>query len=342
MPTVLLTGGTGYIGSHTCVELINAGYDTILLDNLCNSSPAVVDRIEQVSGLRPGFFEADIRDREALDRIFADHRIDVVAHFAGLKAVGESVERPLDYYLNNVCGSATLFQAMEANAVTRIVFSSSATVYGVAAEMPLTESSPADPANPYGHTKWIVERILHDMARADASWRMICLRYFNPIGAHESGLIGEDPRGTPNNLIPYVAQVAAGRLRELKIFGSDYPTSDGTGIRDYIHVSDLATGHIAAIKRLMDRAPLSHTIVNLGTGKGHSVLEVVNAFVKASGRPIPYAFTERRAGDVATSFADARLARDYLNWTAARTLDRMCEDAWRWQSANPHGYSNSA
>ena len=318
---------------------MNAGYETILLDNLRNSSPVVVDRIEKITGKRPQFVEGDIRDRAPLDRLFGRYRIDAIVHFAGLKAVGDSVARPLDYYANNVGGSATLFEAMQAHGVRRIVFSSSATVYGMATEMPLTEESPTAPVSPYGHTKLIVEQILHDMALADPRWRMMCLRYFNPVGAHESGLIGEDPRDTPNNLMPYVAQVAVGRLPLLRIFGNDYPTPDGTGVRDYIHVTDLAMGHVAAIKRLLEEVPVKHTVINLGTGRGHSVLQLVNAFIRASQRAVPYDIAERRAGDVATSFADAERARSYLGWEAKRDLERMCQDAWRWQSTNPHGYA---
>ena len=340
MPIVLLTGGTGYIGSHTCVELINAGYQTVQLDNLCNSSQVVVDRIEVITGVRPSFVQADIRDRAALDRLFDEHKIDAVVHFAGLKAVGESVARPLHYYVNNVSGSATLFEAMAAHHVGRTVFSSSATVYGMGTRMPLEETSPVAPLNPYGQTKLMVEQILQDLARADPSWRVLCLRYFNPVGAHESGLIGEDPRGTPNNLMPYVAQVAVGRLARLNVYGNDYPTPDGTGVRDYIHVTDLAKGHVAAIARLLADEPLEHSVVNLGTGQGHSVLEVVRAFTRASGQPIPYDFVARRAGDVPESFADVERARCYLHWEAERDLDRMCKDTWRWQSANPDGYAD--
>jgi len=336
---ILLTGGTGYIGSHTCVELINAGYETVLYDNLCNSSPCVVDRIEKITGTRPVFVQGDIRDAGAVDRLFEAHVIDAVVHFAGLKAVGDSVARPLDYYVNNVCGSMTLFDAMRSHAVHCIVFSSSATVYGISAEMPLTEESPTEPVNPYGETKLMVEHILHDLARSDPRWRIMCLRYFNPAGAHESGLIGEDPGGTPNNLMPYVTQVAVGRLPRLEIFGDDYPTSDGTGVRDYIHVVDLAKAHVAAIRKLMDDAVLEHTVLNVGTGHGHSVLELLNAFARASGGTIPYVVAGRRAGDVAISYANVELAYRVLAWRAELDLDRMCADAWRWQSANPTGYA---
>ena len=339
MPTILLTGGTGYIGSHTCVELIGAGYETVLLDNLCNSSPVVVDRIAKITGKLPAFVEGDVRDRALLDRMLGEHPIDAVIHFAGLKAVGESVAHPLDYYENNVSGSTTLLQAMEARGVRRLVFSSSATVYGMATEMPLTESSPTGPVNPYGHSKLMVEQLLQDLAHSDPRWRVLCLRYFNPVGAHESGMIGEDPRNIPNNLMPFVAQVAVGRLPRLRVFGNDYPTPDGTGVRDYIHVMDLASGHVAALGRLLGSDPLEHSVVNLGTGRGQSVLEVVRAFETASGRSIPYDVVERRAGDVAVSYADARLAQRYLGWKAKRGPDAMCADAWRWQSANPRGYA---
>ena len=339
MPTTLLTGGTGYIGSHTCVELMSAGFETVLFDNLCNSSPVVVDRIAAITSKRPPFIEGDVRDRAALDRVFDEYKVDAVIHFAGLKAVGQSVERPLDYYSSNVGGAITLFEAMRAHDVRRIVFSSSATVYGTAARMPLTENTPAAPVNPYGHTKLMIERVLHDIAGADPRWRMMCLRYFNPVGAHVTGLIGEDPRDTPNNLMPYIAQVATGRLPHVRVFGNDYPTPDGTGVRDYIHVTDLATGHLAAIKRLLGPLPIEHTVVNLGTGEGHSVLEVLYAFMRASARSIAFAFTERRAGDVAVSYADAALARRALDWSAKHGLDRMCADAWRWQSNNPNGYA---
>jgi UDP-glucose 4-epimerase len=339
MASILLTGGTGYIGSHTCVELMSAGFDTVLLDNLCNSSPVVVDRIEKITGKRPTLIEGDVRNRDLLDKVFGEHAIDAIVHFAGLKAVGDSVARPLDYYATNVGGATTLFDAMRTHGVRRIVFSSSATIYGTATRMPLIESTPAAPVNPYGHTKRMVEQILDDIARADPSWRTMCLRYFNPVGAHASGLIGEDPRSTPNNLMPYVAQVAVGRLPRLRIFGNDYPTPDGTGVRDYIHVTDLASGHLAAIRLLMGSAPVEHTVVNIGTGQGHSVLEVVYAFMRASGRAIPHEFAERRAGDVATSYADGTLAKNYLGWSAAHDLDRMCADVWRWQFANPNGYA---
>jgi UDP-glucose 4-epimerase len=339
MPTVLLTGGTGYIGSHACVEFINAGFETVLFDNLCNSSPAVVDRIVRITGKRPAFIQGDVRDRVALDRVFGKHLFDAVVHFAGLKAVGDSMSHPLEYYINNVGGSATLLEAMQHHGVRTIAFSSSATVYGTVAQMPIAETIPTGPVNPYGHSKLMIEQMLHDLALADPSWRVLCLRYFNPVGAHASGTMGEDPRGVPNNLMPYVAQVAAGRLPQLRIFGSDYPTPDGTGLRDYIHVSDLAAGHVAAVNRLVAREPVPR-VMNLGTGRGHSVLEVVRAFEHATGRSIPYLIVDRRPGDAAVSYADPTLAHRVLGWTACRDLTQMCADTWRWQLANPYGYAD--
>jgi UDP-glucose 4-epimerase len=338
MPTILLTGGTGYIGSHTCVELIEAGYETILFDNLCNSSPIVVDRIEKITGTRPVFVQGDIRDRGTLDRLFGERSIDAVIHFAGLKAVGESMMKPLAYYINNVGGSTTLFDAMQSHGVRRIVFSSSATVYDPNAEMPLKETSPLGPANPYGHTKLMVERILDDLAEADPEWKATCLRYFNPVGAHESGLIGEDPRNTPENLMPYIAQVAVGRLPVLRVFGNDYPTPDGTGIRDYIHVMDLASAHVAALERLFDDKRFDQMAINVGTGGGYSVLDMISAFRQVSGKAVPFEMVARRAGDSAVSFADVEVARRALGWRHRRDLEQMCVDAWRWQSVNPRGY----
>jgi UDP-glucose 4-epimerase len=338
MLTVLLTGGTGFIGSHTCVELMAAGWRPVIVDNLCNSSPAVLDRIETITGRRPAFVEADIRDREALDRTLREYPVDAVIHFAGLKAVGESVANPLRYYENNVAGTIVLLDAMRRHDVKRIVFSSSATVYGIAETMPLTEDAPVGPINPYGRTKLMVEQILRDMVAGDPALRAMLLRYFNPVGAHESGLIGEDPMGVPNNLLPFVAQVAVGRLPRLAIYGGDYPTHDGTGVRDYIHVVDLAQGHVAALAKLMDRAAPHETIVNVGTGRGHSVLEVVRSFEAACGKPIPYDIVARRPGDVATCYADVTRARQVLGWEARRGLDAMCADAWRWQAANPDGF----
>jgi UDP-glucose 4-epimerase len=336
--TALLTGGTGYIGSHTCVELIRAGHRAILFDNLCNSSPLVIDRIATITGTRPIFVEGDVRDRTAISRLLGTYDIDAVIHFAGLKAVGDSVARPLDYYSNNVAGSTALCEAMRAHGVTRIVFSSSATVYGLATDMPLKETANTNPTTPYGQSKLMVEQILLDMTSADPSWRALCLRYFNPVGAHESGMMGEDPRDTPNNLMPYVAQVAVGRLPSLRVFGNNYPTSDGTGVRDYIHVTDLATGHVAAIDALLRPDNRVPPIINLGTGRGHTVLEVVRAFEQAAGRTIPFEIVGRRPGDVAASYADPSRARLHLNWTSIRDLKTMCEDVWRWQSANPNGF----
>jgi UDP-glucose 4-epimerase len=315
-----------------------AGWTPVIIDNLCNSSPAVLDRIEQITGRRPAFVEADVRDAEALDRVFRAHSIDAVVHFAGLKAVGESLAEPLRYYDNNVAGTTVLLDAMTRHGVKRIVFSSSATVYGMANEMPLTEDSPLGAVNPYGRTKLMVEQVLRDVAAADPEWRVMLLRYFNPVGAHESGLIGEDPMGVPNNLMPFVAQVAVGRRPRLSIYGNDYPTPDGTGIRDYIHVVDLAQGHVAALTKLIDKGATRETIVNIGTGRGHSVLDVVKHFESASGRAIPYDIVDRRPGDVAMCYADATRARTLLGWEARRGLDEMCADAWRWQSANPNGF----
>ena len=338
MQKILLTGATGYIGSHTCVEVIAAGWTPIIVDNLCNSSSAVIDRIERITGRRPHFIKADVRDREALDRVFAEHAIDAVVHFAGLKSVGESVAEPLHYYDNNVVGTMVLIDVMRRHDVRRIVFSSSATVYGIAEKMPLTEDSPLAPINPYGRSKLMVEQILSDVVAADPMWQAMLLRYFNPVGAHVSGLIGEDPAGVPNNLMPFVAQVAVGRQPRLRVYGNDYPTKDGTGVRDYIHVVDLALGHVAALAKLMDNGSEREMIVNLGTGRGHSVLEVVKSFEVASGRPVPFDVVDRRPGDVATCYADPTRARMLLGWEAHRGLAEMCADAWRWQSANPNGF----
>jgi len=338
MPVVLLTGATGFIGSHVCVEVIAAGWTPIIIDNLSNSNAAVLARIKEISGRTPEFVKADIRDRAVLDRIFGEHAIDAVAHFAGLKAVGESMADPFRYYENNVVGTMVLLDAMNRHGVKRIVFSSSATVYGVTGQMPLTEDSPLGPVNPYGHSKVMVERILRDIAAADDEWRIMLLRYFNPVGAHESGLIGEDPAGVPNNLMPFVAQVASGRRPRLSIFGNDYPTVDGTGVRDYIHVVDVASGHVAALTELLDGDAPREMIVNLGTGRGHSVLELVRRFEAVSGRPVPYDIVDRRPGDVATCYADATRARTLLRWEARRGLDQMCADAWRWQATNPTGF----
>jgi len=334
---VLVTGGAGYIGSHTCVELMLAGHDVVALDNLCNSHPEVLARVARIVGKPPEFVEADVRDAGALREAFRWHRFDAVIHFAGLKAVGESVENPLEYYDNNVQGALSLCRAMAEGGVGTLVFSSSATVYGNASSMPLREDAPLGPTNPYGQSKLMVERILGDLgASKPGSWRIALLRYFNPVGAHPSGLIGEDPQGIPNNLMPNIAQVAVGVRDKVRVFGSDYPTPDGTGIRDYIHVVDLARGHLAALDAL--RRDGSGFTVNLGTGRGISVLEAIHAFERACGRVIPVERVARRAGDVAESYADPSLAERVLGWKAALGLDDMCRDAWRWQSGNPRGY----
>jgi UDP-glucose 4-epimerase len=328
---ILVTGGAGYIGSHTVVELMALGHEVVIIDNLCNSKASVVDRIARIAGRRAGFAQADIRDRRALRRLFAQHRFDAVMHFAGLKAVGESVQKPLSYYDGNVSGSVTLLECMAEAGLKTIVFSSSATVYGEPPSLPIPEDSPLSAGNPYGRSKLMVEDILRDTAAADPGWRVALLRYFNPVGAHGSGLIGEDPRGLPNNLMPYIAQVAAGRLKELLIFGADYPTPDGTGVRDYIHVVDLARGHLAALETLGGRCGV--LTVNLGTGRGYSVLEMVRAFSAASGKPVPFRVVERRPGDVAQCYADTARARALLGWQAQLGLEAMCRDTWRWQCA---------
>lgn len=327
---ILLTGGTGYIGSHTCVELISAGYDTLLLDNLSTSSAEVTERIGKITGKRPILIQGDIRDPQILDQLFASYPIDAVMHFAGLKSVGESVTEPLAYYDNNVNGTLVLLRAMNTHGVRKMVFSSSATVYGKPPSLPIREDFPLHATNPYGRTKLVIEEILGDLAASDPSWRVSILRYFNPVGAHESGLIGESPKGAPNNLMPYIAQVAAGQRDCLKIYGNDYPTPDGTGIRDYIHVTDLAKGHIHALQSL-NISNASIDVFNLGTGRGYSVLEVVKEFEKASGEIICYEFTHRRKGDVAAAFADPIKAHRELGWKANKTLYSMCLDAWKWQ-----------
>ena len=338
--TVLVTGGAGYVGSHAVVELIAAGYEVVILDSLCNSKAEVVDRIEAIGGVRPVLYVSDVRNYRALREIFEAHAIHAVMHFAALKAVSESVSEPIRYYRNNINSAMTLCQVMEEFDVKRLIFSSSATVYGAGAALPLTESAPLGPTNPYGRAKLMVEEILRDIAQADASWRICALRYFNPVGAHESALIGEDPTGVPNNLMPYVCQVAVGRRKALPVYGADYPTVDGTGLRDYIHIVDLARGHVAALQNLCDLHGMMP--VNLGTGRGHTVLEVVRAFEKISGRKIPINITDRREGDVAASYADPALAHRLLSWKAERTLTDMCRDAWRWQERNPQGYTSDA
>ena len=335
--TILVTGGGGYIGSHTTLALLQAGHDVVVLDNLCNSSAESLRRVEQLAGREPAFVQGDIRDRAVLDRLFSEHAVESVLHFAGLKAVGESVSQPLRYYDNNVHGSQVLLQACADSGVFNVVFSSSATVYGEPAQMPISEACPVgQPTNPYGRSKLMVEDMLRDVAASDPRWRIAILRYFNPVGAHESGLIGEDPNGIPNNLLPYIAQVAVGKLPELAVFGNDYPTPDGTGVRDYIHVLDLAEGHLRALEALQTRTG-SH-VWNLGTGQGYSVLEMVRAFEAASCKPVPYRVGPRRAGDIATCYADPAKAESELGWKARRGLDVMMRDAWRWQSMNPDGY----
>ncbi|NMG29066.1 UDP-glucose 4-epimerase GalE [Aromatoleum evansii] len=337
MSTVLVTGGAGYIGSHTCVALLEAGHDVVVVDNLCNSKRAALDRVERIAGraLR-GFYCSDVRDAGALARVFAEQSVDAVIHFAALKAVGESVAKPLAYYENNIGGLLVLLEAMDAAGVRRLVFSSSATVYGDPASVPIREDFPVGATNPYGRTKLMCEDVLRDLVAADARWHVALLRYFNPVGAHHSGLIGEDPNGIPNNLMPYVSQVAVGKLKELQVFGGDYPTPDGTGVRDYIHVVDLAAGHVAAVERMEGLPGVS--CVNLGTGRGYSVLEVARAFERASGRTVPFRIVARRPGDVAACWADASQAEKVFGWRPRYDLDAMCRDAWRWQSQNPGGY----
>jgi UDP-glucose 4-epimerase len=336
MSIILVTGGAGYIGSHTAVELLNAGHQVVIVDNLCNSSAKVLDRVEALAGKNFSFVQADVRDGAALDRIFAEHRIDGVIHFAGLKAVGESVAQPLRYFDNNVGSTLALLHAMDRANVRRIVFSSSATVYGDPEQVPITEGSRLQVTNPYGRTKLICEDILRDLQQADPRWHVAILRYFNPVGAHISGTLGENPSGTPNNLMPFITQVAVGQREFLSIFGKDYPTPDGTGVRDYIHVVDLAQGHLAALKYLNDRQ--ASITVNLGTGRGVSVQELADTFARVTGVPVPYRFVERRPGDVAACYADTRLAQEALGWQAQLGVERMCQDAWRWQSNNPKGY----
>lgn len=335
--TILLTGATGYIASHTWLALQSAGLRVVGVDDFSNSSPEVLSRLEHLSGQRPAFERADVCDEAALEALFLRERIDAVVHFAAFKAVGESGAKPLAYYGNNLGGLIALARTMQRHGCRRLVFSSSATVYGQPERLPITEDSPLAATNPYGATKLMGETILRDLDRSEPGWSIALLRYFNPVGAHESGLIGESPHGTPNNLMPYVAQVAVGLRDKLRIFGSDYDTPDGTGIRDYIHVLDLAEGHVAALRRLLDE-PVLMTL-NLGTGRGHSVLEVVDAYERASGRPIPYEVVPRRSGDVAACYADPSLAQRLLGWRARRDLAAMCGDSWRWQSMNPNGFA---
>ena len=336
---ILVTGGAGYIGSHTCIELLNAGYEVVVLDNLYNSSEKALDRVQQITGKTLTFYKADILDKKALDDIFDREQIDAVIHFAGLKAVGESVAKPLEYYHNNMTGTFHLCDSMRNHGVKNIIFSSSATVYGDPAFIPITEECPKGKiTNPYGQTKGMLEQVLTDLHTADPEWNVVLLRYFNPIGAHESGMIGEDPKGIPNNLVPYIAQVAVGKLDCLGVFGNDYDTPDGTGVRDYIHVVDLAKGHVKALKKIEDKSGVS--IYNLGTGIGYSVLDVVHAFEKACGKKIKYEINPRRAGDIATCYADATKAKEELGWVAEKGIEEMCADTWRWQSQNPNGYND--
>lgn len=344
---VLLTGGAGYIGSHSCVAFREAGYEVALLDNLSNSSAKVIDRLEQILGSRPPLFEADIRDESAVESVLRDFTPDAVIHFAGLKAVGESVEQPLRYFDNNVSGTLSLLRAMDSAKVRTLVFSSSATVYGDPVSVPIREDFALSATNPYGRSKLMVEEILGDFVIARPDWRVAVLRYFNPVGAHSSGLIGENPLGVPNNLMPYVAQVAVGRLQRLSVYGDDYPTRDGTGVRDYIHVTDLAEGHVSALKALAGADSETESdefvgpmVVNLGTGQGYSVLEVVRAFEAASGRSVPFDIVRRRTGDIAQCYADPARAKSLLGWEARFGIERMCEDAWRWQSMNPKGFAD--
>lgn len=336
---ILVTGGAGYIGSHTCVELLNEGYDVIVVDNLCNSCKEALDRVQEITGKTLKFYEVDILDREGLTKVFEAEQIDSVIHFAGLKAVGESVAKPLEYYQNNITGTLVLCDVMRSHGVKSTVFSSSATVYGTPAFVPITEECPKGICtNPYGWTKSMLEQILTDLHTADSEWKVILLRYFNPIGAHESGRIGENPKGIPNNLVPYITQVAVGKLESLGVFGDDYDTPDGTGVRDYIHVVDLAIGHVKAIEK-MAKIKDGVLIYNLGTGIGYSVLDIVKGFEKAVGQPIPYVIKPRRPGDIATCYADPTRAKKELGWEAVRDLNKMCEDSWRWQKNNPEGYA---
>ena len=336
---ILVTGGMGYIGSHTCVELLNLGMEVVIVDNLANSNPEVLNRVETITGKRPLFYEADVCDEAALSSVFDEHIIDCVIHFAGMKAVGESVAMPERYYTNNLGSTLTLCRVMAAHNVKRIIFSSSATVYSGDNEMPLRETSTTGTCtNPYGWTKYMGEQILRDIAFADKAWSVVLLRYFNPIGAHSSGLIGEDPKGTPNNLMPYISQVAVGRRDHLSVFGNDYDTPDGTGVRDYIHVVDLAKGHVAAIRYAMEHT--GSEVFNLGTGTGYSVLDMVKAFEKVNGVKVPYKIVDRRPGDIAECWADPKKAKELLGWTAEKNLEDMCRDAWRWQTQNPNGYED--
>ena len=333
------SGGAGFIGSHTCVELLNAGYEVTVVDNLYNASEKAIDRVREITGRDLTFVKGDILDKLCLDQIFESQKIDAVIHFAGLKAVGESVHKPVEYYSNNITGTLNLIESMRSHGCKNIIFSSSATVYGDPAFVPITEECPKGTCtNPYGWTKWMLEQILIDVQKADPEWNVILLRYFNPIGAHPSGLLGEDPKGIPNNLVPYIAQVAIGKLKELSVFGNDYDTPDGTGVRDYIHVCDLARGHVNAIRKFADNEGVS--IYNLGTGHGYSVLQVVKAFSKACGKEIPYVIKPRRAGDIATCYCDPSKAARELGWKAEYGIEEMCRDSWNWQQKNPNGFAD--
>ncbi|XP_030766828.1 UDP-glucose 4-epimerase isoform X1 [Sitophilus oryzae] len=347
--TILVTGGAGYVGSHTVVELLKNNYTVIAIDNLVNcyaknnnEKPEALKRVERITGEKVIFYNVDIRDKEALDKVFKSHKIDSVIHFAALKAVGESVKIPLTYYQNNIGGSGTLFEVMGNNGVKKLVFSSSATVYGTPQFLPITEDHPTGQGctNPYGKTKYFVEEILKDLCTSDSEWKVILLRYFNPVGAHESGLIGEDPSGIPNNLMPYISQVAVGRRDKLQVFGNDYPTPDGTGVRDYIHITDLAIGHLKALEKMLQPTFTSWKAYNLGTGCGYSVLDVVKAFEKASGKQVKYEIVGRREGDIAECYADASVAKRELNWTAKKDILSMCQDTWNWQQKNPKGFQS--
>lgn len=335
--TILITGGAGYIGSHTCVELLNADQEVIVVDNLSNSKTEALNRIRQITGKPLTFYKTDLLDKPQLNAVFDHHKIDAVIHFAGLKAVGESVRLPLRYYTNNLIGTLNLCQIMERHACRHLVFSSSATVYGEPETVPINENFPLSATNPYGRTKLMIEELLEDLYHADSTWNIARLRYFNPVGAHTSGLIGEDPNGIPNNLMPYIAQVAIGKLESLSVFGNDYPTPDGTGVRDFIHVVDLAKGHLHALRKLQTDPGL--VTYNLGTGRGYSVLEMLTAFEKACGKKIPCQIVARRPGDIAASYADPGLAQTELGWSAQRDIDRMCLDTWHWQTRNPDGYN---
>ena len=338
MAKVLITGGAGYIGSHTAVELLKEGHEVVVYDNLCNSSRESIRRVEELTGKTVAFYEGDVLDEAALEKMLGEEKVDAVIHCAALKAVGESVQKPLEYYHNNITGTLTLLRVMDRVGVKNIVFSSSATVYGDPAQIPITEECPKGQCtNPYGWTKSMMEQIMTDFQKANPEWNVILLRYFNPVGAHESGRIGEDPKGIPNNLMPYIAQVAVGKREKLGVFGNDYDTPDGTGVRDYIHVVDLAIGHVKAVNYILTNPGLD--VINLGTGKGYSVLDMVKAFSKACGRDLPYEIKPRRAGDVAICYADPSKAERVLGWKAERGLDEMCQDSWRWQSQNPNGYN---